>query len=39
MLKNYIVFVDGLKVGILELTAADVTALASDPDIKIKEVK
>lgn len=38
MLKNYLIIVDGLKVGIMELTPEDVKILLSDNDIKIMEV-
>ena len=38
MTKNYLIIVDGLKVGIMELSPDDVKALASDEDIKIMEV-
>ena len=38
MYKKYLVIVDGLKVGVLELTPDDVKLLLSDNDIKIKEV-
>ena len=34
----YEIIVDGFTVGIMELTTADVIALASDPDIRIKKV-
>ena len=38
MYKKYLVLVDGLKVGIIELTNADVNALLSDSSIKVMEV-
>ena len=38
MLKNYLIIVDGLKVGIIELTPEDVKLLESDNDIKVMEV-
>lgn len=38
MLKNYLIIVDGLKVGIMELTPEDVKILESDNDIKVMEV-
>lgn len=37
-MKKYIVIVDGLKVGIMELTPDDVKSLLSDNDIKLMEV-
>ena len=38
MYKKYLVFVDGLKVGILELTKKDVILLLSDKDIQVTEI-
>lgn len=38
MIKNYLIIVDGLKVGIMELTPEDVKILESDNDIKVMEV-
>ena len=38
MIKNYLIIVDGLKVGIMELTPDDVKALASDSGIQLMEV-
>jgi len=38
MVKNYLIIVDGLKVGIMELTPEDVKLLESDNDIKVMEV-
>ena len=38
MVKNYLIIVDGLKVGIMELTPEDVKILLSDNDIKVMEV-
>lgn len=38
MIKNYLIIVDGLKVGIMALTPEDVKILESDNDIKVMEV-
>ena len=38
MYKDYMIIVDGLKVGVVALTPDDVKTLLSDNDIKIKEV-
>lgn len=38
MYKDYIIIVDGLKVGIVALTPDDVKALSSDNDIQVREV-
>ena len=38
MYKDYIVIVDGLKVGIVALTPEDVKILENDNDIKVMEV-
>ena len=38
MYKKFVVYVDGFNCGIVELTPADIAALACDPDIIIKEV-
>jgi hypothetical protein len=38
MYKKYLIMVDGLKVGIMELTPEDVKLLESDNDIKVMEV-
>ena len=37
-MKKYLVTVDGLTVGIIDLTPDEVKALLSDEDIAIKEV-
>lgn len=38
MYKDYIIIVDGLKVGIVALTPEDVKILLNDNDIQIREV-
>lgn len=38
MYKDYIIIVDGLKVGIVALTPDDVKILLNDNDIQIREV-
>ena len=38
MYKKYLVIVDGLTVGIMELSNLDILALSNDPDIQVKEV-
>lgn len=37
-MKKYIVVVDGLTVGVMELTPDEVKALQSDNDIRVREV-
>lgn len=37
-MKTYIIIVDGLTVGTMELTKEEIAALLSDKDIKIKEL-
>ena len=37
-MKRYLIIVDGLKVGVMELTPEDVKSLLSDNDIKLMEV-
>ena len=37
-MKRYLIIVDGLKVGIMELSPDDVKSLLSDNDIKLMEV-